>query len=314
MSFTPGPGTTYVAIQKPATLADIGALAAASALSPQTIYYDTATGYRFVAQSPTNFISLNTNLNAAEVNFVESGLLIPASGTIAAATLTSGVAWVDGVRVALAGGVLSLTATRDNYIDLRRDGVVIVTPVAVSTTAPAIPANSIRLGFCTTNATNVTARSISAFDNIGNWMYNTSSKPFCRLRSSTTQGTGGVLTAVNFPEADLADNAAMHDPALNATRITFPSNGLYQISCTVAFTASFTNASSTMALYARLDGTTVSESFPQGIISQNVASNGVGTSGVVDVRAGQYLEMLFAPNGPAGLALAAAWLTCAKIS
>jgi hypothetical protein len=314
MSFTPTANTTFVGLQKQITLSQLNTLATAGQLDLNTTYIDTATGYKYWARDANNYSSAGLNFDVSSLNYVESGLLLPASGTIAAATLSSGVAYVEANRVARAATALTLTATRDNYVDLRRDGTVTVTAVTVGAAAPAIPVNSMRLGFCTTNASNVTSRTIAAFDSLGNWMYNVSSQPFCRLRTSTTQGTGGVLTAVNFSEADLADNATMHDPALNATRITFPFSGLYQVSCTVAFTASFTNTAATMALYARLDGATVDDAFPQGIIAQNVASNGVGTTGIVSVRAGQYLEMLFAPNGVSGLALAAAWLTCAKIS
>lgn len=288
---------------------ELQALALANKLDARTTYIDLASGNRYWATTPNTYISAGGALDASALNYVESGLLPPASGAIASAVLTSGVAYVEGNRVAITATPLALTATRDNYIDLRRDGTVIVTSVVVSATAPAIPANSMRLGFVTTNASNVTARSISAFDNIGNWMYNATPAPACRARSTTLQGFGGAAIALAFPEADTFDNASIHNPALNNERFTLPSNGLYQIDAGVVFSAPLTPLSA-CTLEARLDGTS-DPSFPQGYLGPQ-AHNALRCSGQVVGRAGQYVDLLFTPNGVSS-AIAAAWMNIAKI-
>lgn len=247
------------------------------------------------------------------VNFVQSGFLLPASGSIASQpAMTAGVAYVEGIKVSLAAVPLVLTATRDNYVDINRFGVVTVTPVTIAATAPAIPANAMRIGIVATDATNVTSRTFNTFDNQGNWMYNVSRTQTCRLRSNTLQGSGGAEISVAFPDADVFDNAILHDPVTNNTRITFPVSGTYFLSGAIAFSAPVTPLSS-FTLYVRLDGATEESTFPQD--SRGTAGSVINmqTSGFVVVNAGQYAEFRFIPNGVAGATIAAAWLQCVRV-
>lgn len=303
MSFTPGPGTTYVAIQKPATLAEIGALAAASALNTQTTYIDRVTGVSYAALSPTNYYSLDSGVTSPGVNYVRSGLLLPASGSISSATLSAGSAWIDGVGIPVPATPLSLTATRDNYVDLRRDGVVVVTPVTVASAAPALASGSMRLGFVTTTAGLITARSIGAFDSLGNWMYNTVSAPACRvIRSSTSIAYAGAALALPFSEPDSFDNANMHDPAVNNTRFLLPSSGAYQIDCSLIWFSPVT-PSVAFTLAPRLTdpvlGVVSDASFDEGYQGTQ-ATQSIRCSGVITGLANQYVEMIFNPNGASG--------------
>jgi hypothetical protein len=310
----PVPGENAYVVRL-SSLAALQTLSAGGQLDPAATYLDTSTGYKYQALNGTDFLSVGLSFDASVLNYVESGLLPPASGTIAAATLSAGVAYIEGNRVALAATRLVLTATRDNYIDLRRDGTVIVTAVTVAAASPAIPANSMRLGFSRTDATNVTLNSTNAFDTLGNWMGNVTPKPSCRLRSNTLQGSGGAEISVAFPETDIFDNASMHDPVTNNTRINFPSPGTYFMSCAIAFSAPQTPLSS-FALYVRMNGATEEATFPQDSRGTAGAIISMQTSGFVTVpaAAGQYAEFRFIPNGVAGATLAAAWLQCTKVS
>ena len=89
-------------------------------------------------------------------NFVYSGILGSTSVSLIL-TLTAGTAYVQGYRLAMAATDKTMSATKDNYIDLDRDGNFHVTPVTIAATAPSIFANSIRIGKAVTNATTITS-------------------------------------------------------------------------------------------------------------------------------------------------------------
>ena len=286
-----------------ASLAALQSLALAGLLDPSATYVDTTTGQKYWATNGSTFLSAGANLDSSNLNWVQSGLLPPASGALAAATLSAGVAYVEGNRIALAATPLLLTATRDNYIDLRRDGTVIVTPVTVAAAAPAIPANSMRLGFSRTDATTVTARTISAFDSLGNWMYNTVAQPMCVVYRATSTAYGGAAVPLPFPDADIFDNtqtaslAGMHDPSTNNSRFTLPSNGAYQLDVSLLWFSAVTPTVS-FDLFAQLDGVTIN-GFPHGYQGAQATQN-MRMSGTLQGRAGQYVEANFNPNGASG--------------
>jgi hypothetical protein len=72
-------------------------------------------------------------------------------------SLTAGIVWIDGVPVDVSLiSSIALTATRDNYVDVDRNGVVYVTPVTVNTASPALTSSRLRIGIVTTDATTVT--------------------------------------------------------------------------------------------------------------------------------------------------------------
>lgn len=237
--------------------------------------------------------------DSSTLNWVESGFLLPASGTIASfPTMSAGVAYVEGVKVQRAATPLVLTASRDNYVDISRFGVVTVTAVVVAAAAPAIAANSLRLGFVTTGASAVTSRTFAAFDSLGNWMYNVTPNAMCKLTRVAATGYGGAAIALAFPDADVFDNANMHDPALNNSRIQLPFNGVYSVDCSLIWFAAQT-PSSAYSLAPRLDGAISDSSFPEGYQGTQ-ATQAMRCSGKIVGRAGQYLEMVFTPNGASG--------------
>lgn len=293
----PNPGESAYVVKLP-SLATLQALALANGLDQAATYVDTATGQKYWALNSNTFLSAGGTFDAGDPNWVQSGLLPPASGTIAAATLTAGVAYVEGNRVALPATPLTLTATRDNYIDLRRDGTVIVTPVTVSGAAPAIPANSTRLGFSRTDATNVLSRTFEAFDSLGNWMYNTVSVAMCRVTRASASGYAGAAIALPFPDADLFDNANIHDPVTNNTRFVLPSNGAYAIDCSLIWFAAVTPTTA-YTLNVRLDGGSDLVGFSEGYQGAQ-ATQAMRMTGTFTARGGQYVEVFFNPNGATG--------------
>lgn len=89
-------------------------------------------------------------------NFVYTGMLGSTSVSLIV-TLTAGTAYSLGYRIAKSSTQITLTASKDNYIDLDRDGSYQVTPVANGSAAPSVYANSIRIGKAVTNSTTVTS-------------------------------------------------------------------------------------------------------------------------------------------------------------
>lgn len=78
----------------------------------------------------------------------------PASLTM---TLTPGVAYVGGNRIAASPGFFAFAASSDTYVDQGPTGTRAYTPVANGAAAPALAANSLRLAKVVTNATQITS-------------------------------------------------------------------------------------------------------------------------------------------------------------
>lgn len=237
-----------------------------------------------------NELSVSGGWNPADavVDYIVSGLLVPSAGAIGAAALPAGVAYITGKRVTYDGGVLALTATSDNYVDIDRDGVVTVAAVAVAAGAPAKAVNSMRLGRVTTNATNVTARTIDAADSNGNWMGNYVGKPYCRVvNASLVNYPSGRDGALPFGAATTRyDNTGMHSEAVNTSRFVAPRSGLYRFS-------GFVNVPNTAAVQnvtvkPFVDGAAAS------LGNRTFQVPDVQTlmvEGSVQLRAGQYMEL-----------------------
>jgi hypothetical protein len=231
------------------------------------------------------------------LDYVETGLLPPVSGGLTQ-TYPSGSAWVNNARVLYLGASVTFTANSDNYVDIQDNGTLRITAVAVAAASPAIPVNCLRVGFCTTNASAVISRTITAFDTLGNWMYNTTPFAGCRVTRTTATGYAGAAIVLPFPEADAFDNASMHDPATNNSRVTFPSSGAYMVSCSVIWFGAVTPGTA-FSLQPRLDGSINDPSFPEGYQGAQ-ATQSMRCVGIIHARAGQYMEMLFIPNGASG--------------
>lgn len=285
-------------MQSVATLAQLSSLAALGALNPNTTYVVSSTGEKYWATNSSTYTSAGRSLDVSNVSYVEAGLLVPESGTIAAAALSGGVAYIGGNRVVLGATPLTFIATRDNYVDVNRNGVVTVTSVTVAAAAPVLAANSIRLGFSRTDAMNVTLRTIQAFDSLGNWMYNTVSVPMCKITRASATGYGGAAIVLPFPDVNTFDNANLHNPSVDNSRVTFPASGAYYIDCVVLWFAAVTPISS-YTLAPRLNGTLDDASFPLAFQGTQ-ATQSMRCSGIVHARAGDYLEMVFTPNGATG--------------
>ena len=221
------------------------------------------------------------------IDRVVSGLALPASGGLAT-TISPGVAYVNGARIATTGASVTLSASSDNYVDFTDAGTFVVSPVSVAAAAPAMAANSIRLGYVTTNATTVTARVTAALDSLGNWMGNTVQSDACQLRRYNNDTLGGAVVSLSFPAGNVMfDNAHMYDYTL-PTRITIQRAGLYRVSyaCVLA-------SGSIDSVRIRLNGSTDTR-FPTLL----TPTGWLTTQSSFDVyyNVGDYVECSITPN------------------
>ena len=105
---------------------------------------------------------INTSkLNGASefiFDFVASGLVLSgdAYGSTRAYSLTSGVVYIGGKRVAVSAvSAQTVTASKDRYIDVDNTGALTNTEVNNNAASPALAAGSIRLGVVVAGASNI---------------------------------------------------------------------------------------------------------------------------------------------------------------
>jgi len=87
-------------------------------------------------------------------DFVYTGLVIPTSADLNSTT-TSGIAYVEGVRVVKDATPHLYTASKHTYVDLSKTGTFTYTAVAGGATAPAVADNSIRLAKVSTDTSSI---------------------------------------------------------------------------------------------------------------------------------------------------------------
>ena len=221
------------------------------------------------------------------IPYIVSGLTLPASGTIGVASITAGVAYVGGMRRAIAGQVLALTASRDNYVDLDQQGRLVVTPVAVAAAAPALTVDSMRLGRVRTDATSVTARAVTGTDSLGNWLFNYISVPYCRtVYSPSTVYTAGDRALTFGAASNVYDNANIHSETVQPTRFTAPTAGLYYVMGVIILASGATSSQWNAKIFK--NGASAS----LGTMSADAAATLTQRAGgIVEAAAGDYFEL-----------------------
>jgi len=235
------------------------------------------------------------------IDYIVSGLTLPASGTIGVASMTAGVAYIGGHRRAVAGQVLSLTPSKDNYVDLTLNGTLIVTTVTLAAAAPALAVNSLRLGKVATDATSVTSRAVTGSDSLGNWMGNTVGIPYARhVYSPGTVFTAGDRALPFGSSSTVYDNVNMHSESVQNTRFTVPTSGLYYVQGVIIIASGATTSQWNAKIFkngasAQL-GTMSAD--PISVLTQRAG-------GIIEAAAGDYFE-LFLTNTVTVTQLAAA--------
>ena len=182
-----------------------------------------------------------TNPRLTDIPYIASGLTLPGSGALTA-SIASGDATINGIRVIMGAVAPGFTASKDNYVDLVYSsstyaGSYVVTPVTIAAAAPAVPANALRLGFVTTGASTITSQTTNAKDSLGNWMSNLTPKASCILQGLTSQTVANGATVTFAASTEILDNLSMHSGSVNSSRITIQQAGLYDVGFDISLNA-----------------------------------------------------------------------------
>ncbi len=102
-----------------------------------------------------NLHKRSATIERAGISAVLSGY-IPATSATLASTISAGVAYINGNRVALGITNKTYTAQKDTYIDLTYSGVISYVVVNNGDPTPSITANSVRIAKVVTDLTSVT--------------------------------------------------------------------------------------------------------------------------------------------------------------
>lgn len=103
-------------------------------------------------------VALQTMRADVQFDFVASGCVwtADAAGSTKAASMTSGVVYIGGKRVAVSAVTSrTFTASKDTYIDVDNTGTITYTEVTNNAASPALSANNLRLGIIITGASNI---------------------------------------------------------------------------------------------------------------------------------------------------------------
>lgn len=168
-----------------------------------------------------------TLFDETSTDFVASGCVWSGDsyGSTRAASMTSGVIYVDGNRVTVSAVTArTFTASKDTYIDVGTDGTVDYSEVSNNAASPALAASHIRIGIIITGASSIAnagsvnqgeldkvlpiASSVaySVTDSLGNLICNRSSNPtligYKQITSgfnTSTTGNGTAITGLSCP-------------------------------------------------------------------------------------------------------------------
>ena len=219
-----------------------GTMATSSTLSRDTILQSSNSDAAINLSAGTHTVFLTFSADMANKRFVAadtfidhvaSGFVFPASSGTLALTIPTGVAYVVGKRVVKGAQAHTYTASKDTYVDLNHVGTLTYAEVANGAGAPALTANSIRLGKVVSGGSTISSTVQTGKDSLGNWLFNTVNKPVCKLddSSNATSLPQNTNTAIPFNSAghETLDNDGMHSISVNNTRITIQRDGLYEI-------------------------------------------------------------------------------------
>ncbi len=137
--------------------------------------------------------------------------------------------------------------------------------------------------------------------------------PYAVVQRTANQTIANVTdSTVDFTATDIADTAAMHDPASNPSRITAPSAGLYAFGAAVDWGPHDPGAQEQLDAWFRMNGSTpdslakTREARPDPTAGQNVFLN---LNGMYPLAANDYIELRVRHNSGGNETLTAmAWM------
>jgi hypothetical protein len=201
----------------------------------QTHASGTAVEMRNVAEYWLELQSGNSNTGMQQYwdegsfDYVQSGCVwtADAAGSTKAASMTSGVVYIDGRRLTVSSvSARTFTASKDTYVDVTytaRTASLVYTEVTNNAASPALAANSIRIAIVVTGATSIAAAgsinqgdpacvlpiassvAYSVTDSLGNLICNRTPSPgligYRQITSSFNSGTTATtaVTGLSLP-------------------------------------------------------------------------------------------------------------------
>lgn len=131
----------------------------------------------------------------------------------------------------------------------------------------------------------------------------------CRAyRNSALSIPDSTSTAVTLPSEDY-DQGGMHDIAVNPSRITIQTAGIYAVMAAVVFD---TDGTGTRRLEVKLNGTTVLSTIEASPLS--AANTAMQAIAMATLEEDDYIEIFVTQNSGNALDVTSAWLTAAHIS
>ena len=205
-------------------------------------------------------------------SFVVSGYTIATSGTLTS-TIIGGKAYINGAQVVITNTPITVTASKDTYVDILDTGAVMPSPVANGATSPAISTNSdgskaLRIATLISSATAITATVQIGQDTLGNNLY-------WRSPTILSFGTATVATSESTVTAFATDLTTVGP---SVTVIVGPS-GIVEVS----LSSSLNQSTSGAYAFVGIDisgATTIGASTAKSITYQGLAGlNGSRASG-----------------------------------
>lgn len=287
-------GANYVTCPSVATGRGVGGTTASSHSSGATVQMNvTAEDLRGIQTGESN-TGMHTYFDESFRDYVLSG------GTVAQATgliasISSGVAYINGRRLTFGAMSKTFTASKDTYVDIiETDGsniaTVSYTELASGATGSAPVSNGMHIAKVNTTASAI-ATSVQAFtDTLGNPIKQTSPVSavgiynpykFAAYRNAAANSGNAVFLVINF-DTEYFDTNNNFDITTNVGRYTAPVAGYYQFNAraSAAATSQFLIALyKNGALYAR------------GGHSLSNGTYGTTLSAIVQSNAGDYWEI-----------------------
>lgn len=301
-------GANYVTCPDVATGRGVGGTTATSHSSGATVQRNVVAEDLREVQNGNSNTGLHQYFDESFNDYVLSGgSITQATGLIA--SISSGVAYINGRRLPFNAMSKTLTASKDTYIDLvETDGsniaTVSYTELASGATGSAPVSNGLHIGMVQTHTASITRTVQSGTDVLGNPIKTPSpvapvtiSNPykFCVYRNAAYNWGSGAFAKISF-DTEVFDTNSNFDSTTNY-RYTAPVNGFYQFNA-----RTYTSVGSGGNAY-------IISIYKNGVQYANGTGNiqGAGTSGFglalsefMQLTAGDYIEIYVYGNGNAG--------------
>lgn len=301
-------GANYVTCPDVATGRGVGGTTAASHSSGATVQRNVVAEDLREVQNGNSNTGLHQYFDESFADYVLSGgSITQATGLIA--SISSGVAYINGRRLPFNAMSKTLTASKDTYIDLvETDGsniaTVSYTELASGATGSAPVSNGLHIGMVQTHTASITRTVQSGTDVLGNPIKTPSpispvlfSNPYkFSVYRSSAWTAAAALTKVNL-NAETFDTNNNFDSTTNF-RYDVPVSGFYQFNANITISGNTNRIF--VAIYKNGSGGTELMRNDTNISNAIAVPYSCAVAGLVQLTAGDYVELFHASSAVAG--------------